>query len=174
MADDARTVNLTGVVALGLATDIATAVEAASGATPTEVAALTTLANWADGLSIDRLREVTALSQPGCARLVDRLVAAGSARRERDTADRRVTAVWITAAGRRTVEQARTARADVVRTWLAALPDADRETFAGVVEVLAGAHVTGPVEANRRCRLCDPTECAERDDCPVTAAIPPQ
>ena len=172
MADDARTVNLTGVVALGLATDIATAVEAASGATATEVAALTTLANWADGLSIDRLREVTALSQPGCARLVDRLVAAGSARRERDATDRRVTTVRITAAGRRAVTKARAARAGVVRTWLAALSDADRARFADLVEVLAGANVTGAVEANRRCRLCDPSDCAAVDDCPVTDAIP--
>ena len=170
--DDARTVNLTGAVALGLATDMTAAVEAATGLTATEVAALTTLANWADGQSIDRLREVTALSQPGCARLVDRLVAAGLARRDRDAADRRVTRVWLTAAGRRAVTRSRDARADAVRRWLAALPDADRRGFAASLEVLAGVGVDGPVAANRRCRLCDTTACGNGPDCPVTRAVP--
>lgn len=172
VGDDARSVNLTGAVALGIATDIAAAVEAVTGATATEIAALTTLSNWADGLSIDRLREVTALSQPGCARLVDRLVSAGFARRERDADDRRVTRVWITAAGRRKVAAASTARAAAVRAWLADLPAADRHRWDQLVEVVAGAHVTGPAEANRRCRLCDATACGRGDDCPVTRAVP--
>ena len=72
--EDSHLVNLLAMVALGVTTDVTAAVEATSGLSLKEVAALTTLANWADGRSIEVLRSVLEMSQPGCARLVDRLV----------------------------------------------------------------------------------------------------
>ena len=98
--EESHLVNLLAMVALAVTTDMTAAVEGASGLSLKEAAALTTLANWADGRSIDVLRSVLEMSQPGCARLVDRLVEEGLASRAGDPIDRRVVTVRVTAHGR--------------------------------------------------------------------------
>jgi MarR family transcriptional repressor of emrRAB len=171
---DPHLVNMTAAVALGVATEVTSAVEGATGLSLKEIAALTTLANWADGQSIDRLRAVLGMSQPGCARLVDRLVADRLARRGADGADRRVTTVYITARGRRVVATARTARATAVLRWLDGLPADAQHRLGPLLDELAGARVRAsdaPAElANTQCRLCDPEACGHPDGCPTTQA----
>ncbi len=175
-APSPRLVNLTGLVALGVATDVTESVEAASGLPEKELAALTSLANWADGRSIDVLRSVLAMSQPGCARLVDRLVEAGLAERARDPGNRRVMTVRVTSLGRRTVVQGRMARADAVMRWLDGLDSGQAATLETLLERLAVTGVTDVGDAaaviNRRCRLCDPEACGYPDGCAVTQAMP--
>jgi MarR family transcriptional repressor of emrRAB len=171
---DPHLVNMTAVVALGVATEIAGAVEVATGLSLKEIAALTTLANWADGQSIDRLRAVLGMSQPGCARLVDRLVDERLANRGADRADRRVTTVSITARGRRLVASARTARATAVLRWLDGLPPGAQRRLGPLLDELASARVRvseAPAAlANSQCRLCDPAACGYPDRCPTTQA----
>lgn len=171
---DAHLVNMTAAVALGVATEITSAVEMATGLSLKEVAALTTLANWADGDSIDRLRAVLGMSQPGCARLVDRLVTERFARRGAHRADRRVTTVHITAGGRRIVATARTARATAVQRWLDGLPADAQRRLGPILDELAGARVRASdapsALANTQCRLCDPTACGYPDRCATTQA----
>src|SRR6185437_8923835 len=146
---DPHLVNVTAVVALGIATEFTTAVELATGQSLKEIAALTTLANWADGQSIERLRAVLGMSQPGCARLVDRLVAEGLVRRGAHGDDRRVTTVRVTARGRRVVATARRARATAVQRWLDGLSSDDQRRLGPMLDRLAGARVRvddAPVE----------------------------
>ncbi len=176
MADcDPHLVNMTAAVALGVTTEITGAVEAATGLSIKEIAALTTLANWADGQSIDRLRGVLGMSQPGAARLVDRLVDERLANRGVDRADRRVTTVRITARGRRVVERARTARASAVQAWLDGLPAGAQERLGPLLDELAGARIRASEDpaalANSQCRLCDPAACGHPDRCATTQAL---
>ena len=175
MADcDPHLVNMTAVVALGVATEVTDAVEVATGLSLKEVAALTTLGNWADGQSIERLRAVLGMSQPGCARLVDRLVAERLARRGADGADRRVTTVHITAGGRRVVATAHAARATAVQRWLDGLPPDAQNRLGPLLDELAGARIRASdapaALANTQCRLCDTAACGYPDRCATTQA----
>lgn len=173
---DPHLVNTTAMFALGVSTHMAAAVEAATGLSEREVAALTTLSNWADGQSIEILRETLGMSQPGCARLVDRLTDAGLALRDRGVPDRRVVTVTVTSAGRAAVAAARTARAEAVRGWLAGLDGEEAAGLARVLDRLAAAQVPPARPAaravvNSLCRLCDPGACGFPDRCAVTRAL---
>lgn len=175
-APSPRLVNLAALVALGLCTDVADAVEAATQVSTKELAALTSLANWADGRSIDVLRSVLAMSQPGCARLVDRLATTGLAERARDARNRRVMTVRVTALGRETVRRGRVARAAAVEQWLGRLDVAQTASLEGILDRLAGTGVEEAADPaaviNRRCRLCDPGACGFPQRCAVTHSLP--
>jgi MarR family transcriptional regulator, negative regulator of the multidrug operon emrRAB len=174
VADEPHLVNTLGVVALGVTTDMTAEVEAATGCSLKEVAALTTLANWADGRSIEVLRTVLEMSQPGCARLVDRLVEGGLATRARDPRDRRVVTVRITARGRRVVTAAQTARAAAVQRWLTGLPAGEAATLTLLLDRLSSARVRDSADVeqtmNTQCRLCDPAACGFPDRCATSQA----
>ena len=172
--EDSHLVNLLAMVALGVTTDVTAAVEAASGLSLKEVAALTTLANWADGRSIEVLRSVLEMSQPGCARLVDRLVEEGLASRARDPHDRRVVRVRVTAQGRRLVTAAQEARAVATRRWLEGLPGSQAVTLTRLLDRMSAERVMDSADpaltANTQCRLCNPAACGFPDGCAPTRA----
>src|SRR5829696_6423994 len=91
----ARTANRLGAMALTLSDRIRAATEEATGMVGGPPAALVSLREWADGRSVEVLAEAMRVSHSRAVRIVDRLEAAGLARRESDPSDRRRVLVWL-------------------------------------------------------------------------------
>jgi len=98
------------------------------------------LATLADGrtLTTGRLAEVSLTKGPTVTRLLDRMVARGQVERLPDAADRRITRVRITLAGRRTVSAlialARAHEARVLAPFGEPQAEALKATLRGVIE----------------------------------------
>jgi DNA-binding MarR family transcriptional regulator len=108
-------------MALTLSDGIREATEAATGMAGGLPAALVSLAEWADGRSIDVLAEAMRVSHSRAVRVVDRLEAADLAHREPDPSDGRRALVWLAPAGRELAEAALDARARVLLAAVAEL-----------------------------------------------------
>src|SRR4051794_41319187 len=105
-----RVANRLGAVALTLSDAIREATEAATGMAGGIPAALVSLREWADGSSVEVLAEAMRVSHSRAVRVVDRLEAAGLARRAPDPADGRRALVRLEPAGRRLAQRALAAR----------------------------------------------------------------
>ncbi|MGH9095403.1 MAG: MarR family transcriptional regulator, partial [Acidimicrobiales bacterium] len=95
-----RTANLLGALSLAVSDRMATVVAGTSEHSETAASAISALAQFLHGPSVDRLSQVVGLSQSGGVRLVDRLQRDGLVER-RPGGDRRTAAVSLTARGRR-------------------------------------------------------------------------
>src|SRR3954451_13256754 len=93
--------NRLGAFALTLSDQVREATEAATGMAGGVPAALVSLQEWADGRPVDVLAGAMRVSHSRAVRVVDRLEAAGLARREPDPADGRRALVRLEPAGRR-------------------------------------------------------------------------
>jgi MarR family transcriptional regulator, negative regulator of the multidrug operon emrRAB len=164
-------VNRLGAVALTLSDRIRDATEAATGMAGGPPAALVSLREWADGSPVDVLAGAMRVSHSRAVRVVDRLEAAGLARREADPTDGRRALVWLEPAGRALAERALDARARVLRTAVAELDAADVRDLERVVGALLDATTVDMRAAMGTCRLCDAHACGHYDGtCPVTRA----
>jgi MarR family transcriptional regulator, negative regulator of the multidrug operon emrRAB len=158
LSRDARTANLLG--ALGL--EAASVVQAGRGAT---MSALVTIAAHPDR-TIEELREPLGLSQPGAARLVQRLVDAGWVER-RGPGGRGGLRLTATAAGHAVLDELFAARRAALLELLEPLSAAERDQLAAMLERLLAARTTGVTGAKRLCRLCERRTC---ERCPVARA----
>jgi DNA-binding MarR family transcriptional regulator len=164
-----REANLLAVLALelsgrmaGAATDAATM----GAEAPAAIAALSLF----PGCTIEELRRILALSQPGTVRLVDRLQAAGLVER-RAGRDGRSLSLVPTAAGAGAAAEILDARLAAAADVLAPLDADERHALVPLLERLVGG-LAGDHEAARRvCRLCDVDACGHPDRCPVTQAV---
>jgi DNA-binding MarR family transcriptional regulator len=165
-----RTGNLLGALALALADRTTDSVTGAAARSISGAAALSALLHFLDRPSVDLLRQVLGLTSSGTVRLVDGLEREGLVRRQRGD-DARVTAIALTAKGRREAERVSAARAEVLESALSGLAPADREQLDGLLgEVLVGM-IRGPGATRWMCRLCDTGACGrERGECPVANA----
>src|SRR5215212_2324950 len=120
-----RVANRLGALALTLSDSIRDATEEATGMAGGLPAALVSLSEWADGKSVDVLAETMRVTHSRAVRVVDRLEAAGLARRERDPSDGRRALVRLEPAGRELAERALEARLRVLTSALAGLEAAD-------------------------------------------------
>jgi MarR family transcriptional regulator, negative regulator of the multidrug operon emrRAB len=103
-------------------------------------------------------------------RLVDRLVAAGLARR-REGPDRRSVAVELTPAGHAAASEAVKVRAEALEEALAELDSGERAELARLHAKVLGTLTDGRATAGHICRLCDSHACGhEEGRCPVTQA----
>lgn len=164
--------NRLGAAALTLSDAVRDATEAATGMAGGIPAALISLREWADGASVEVLADTMRLSHSRAVRVVDRLEAAGLARREPDSSDGRRALVWLNPAGRELADRALAARSRALLSVVAALDAShqrglDRE-IASLLEVM-----TVDVHAARStCRLCDAHACGHYEGtCPVTRAV---
>jgi DNA-binding MarR family transcriptional regulator len=163
--------NRLGAVALTLSDGIRDATEAATGMAGGLPAALVSLHEWADGRSVDVLAEAMRVSHSRAVRVVDRLEAAGLARRQSDPADGRRALVWLEPAGRELAERALEARAGVLRSAVAELGAADVRDLERLVGKLLSATTDGVRAAKETCRLCDAHACGHYEGlCPVSRA----
>src|SRR5215210_8045827 len=110
------TANRLGAVALTLSDSIREATEAATGMAGGVPAALVSLREWADGSPVEVLAGAMRVSHSRAVRVVDRLEAAGLARREPDPSDGRRALVRLEPPGRDLAERALEARARVLRS----------------------------------------------------------
>ena len=165
--------NVLGALALVLA-DRMTGAVSAGGQSQTAAAALSALAQFLGGCTIDRLRRALGLTSSGTVRLVDRLEADGLVRRGPGD-DGRSTSLTLTAAGRRAARRITAARAAVLEDALGVLTAEDRRAFERLAaDVLAGVardKATHPDGSGWICRLCDLPACG-RDEgtCPAATA----
>ena len=176
MATLGRDGNVLGALSLVVADQLSDAVAAAADQSLTAAAALSALEHFADGCSVDRLRRILGLTSSGTVRLVDRLVAAGEARR-REGPDGRTTSIELTAAGRRAARRVTAARGGVLEDALGDLSPVERDDL----ERLAARVLDGVVrrklareagESTRWiCRLCDMDACGRAEGrCPAANA----
>lgn len=166
-----RTANLLGALALAVTDRLDLALRTATGRPGSDTAALVILSTELTGASQDALGQVLALSQPGVARLVDRLAAAGLLER-RPGRDGRTHALVLTPAGRETAAKALRARAETMRGLVDRLDAQDRARLGDVLARLLEMIAEDRSSAVRLCRLCDPDTCGHHDGrCPVTNAV---
>jgi MarR family transcriptional regulator, negative regulator of the multidrug operon emrRAB len=169
-ADAAREANLLGAVSLAVADRVRAAAERGAGQGGSAPAALISLAGYLDGSPIDSVRGPLGLTHSATVRVVDRLVAAGLARR-REGPDRRSVAVELTPAGYSAAEEAVRARAEALEDALAELDADERAQLARLHEKVLATLTEGRASAGRICRLCDSHACGhEEGRCPVTRA----
>jgi MarR family transcriptional repressor of emrRAB len=164
-----REANLLGVLALEVAGRVTAATsEAASlgAAAPAAIAAL----QLYPGCTIEELRRVIGLSQPGAVRLVDRLQSTGVVER-RAGRDGRTVALELTDDGAAAARRILEARLRAVDDVLAVLDDDGRRALEPLLERLVGSLAVDRAEARRVCRLCDVDACGHPERCPITQAV---
>jgi DNA-binding MarR family transcriptional regulator len=129
------------------------------------------LREWADGKSVDVLADAMRVSHSRAVRVVDRLEAAGLARREHDPADGRRALVWLEPSGRKLADRAIEARLKVLRSVVEELDIADVYDLERLAGLLLHVTTVDVRAARTTCRLCDAHVCGHYDGrCPVTQA----
>jgi hypothetical protein len=104
-------------------------------------------------------------------RVVDRLEAAGLARRESDPSDGRRALVWLKPGGRELAERALDARSHVLETVVAELDAGDVRVLDRLLAAVLDVTIVDTRAARGTCRLCDAHACGHVDGtCPVTRA----
>jgi MarR family transcriptional regulator, negative regulator of the multidrug operon emrRAB len=170
-AHTSRVANRLGALALTLSDAIRDATEAATGMAGGIPAALVSLREWADGMSVDVLADAMRVSHSRAVRVVDRLEAAGLARRESDPSDGRRALVRLEPAGRELAARALEARAHVLLDAVAQLDAADVRDLERVLGALLDAATVDARAPRAICRLCDGHVCGHHEGvCPVTRA----
>jgi MarR family transcriptional regulator, negative regulator of the multidrug operon emrRAB len=168
--DLARGANLLGSVALAVGDRVRAAVEQGAAQGGSAPAALVSLAGYLDGSPIGAVRGPLGLTHSATVRVVDRLVAAGLARR-REGSDRRSVAVELTPAGRSAAAEALRARREALEEALAGLDPGERAELARLHAKVLATLTDGRAAAGHICRLCDSHACGhEEGRCPVTQA----
>ncbi len=169
-AHEGRAANLLGSASLAISDRLRRGTEAGAGQGGSAPAALISLAGYLDGRPIDALRDPLGLTHSAAVRVVDRLVAAGLARR-RPGRDGRSVAVELTAEGREAAESALSARQAALDEILGPLSASERAELTRLHEKLLGGLTEGRESARNICRLCDLHACGHNQGiCPVTNA----
>jgi DNA-binding MarR family transcriptional regulator len=170
---DAGTANLLGAVALALTDRAAAAVAVAGGDTDlsqSAAAALTSLTQFLDRPTLDRLHAVLGVSPSGAVRIVDRLASNGLVVRGTG-ADRRTRSVRLTRKGRAAAERVARVRAAVLEDVIADLSVAERRTLHELLGRIAERIVDTKHGGAWICRLCDLAACRRTEGhCPVANA----
>jgi MarR family transcriptional repressor of emrRAB len=162
----ARTANLLGALSLEAARVQKEAALAAVGEAGAAAEALDTIAAYPDR-TIEQLRAGLGLSQPGAARLVDRLAKAGWVERA-GPGGRRGFELRITAEGVRVLDELFAARRAALSALLAPLSDSDAAQLTKLLEKLVAAPIGNRTDLERLCRLCERRTCRS---CPVACAL---
>jgi MarR family transcriptional regulator, negative regulator of the multidrug operon emrRAB len=166
-----RTANRLGALALTLSDRMREATEEATGLGGGIPAALVSLREWADGSSVDVLAGAMRVSHSRAVRVVDRLEAAGLARREPDPSDGRRALVWLEPAGRELAERALQARERVLLSAVAELERGDLGELERLLGKLLDATTVDVRAVSGTCRLCDAHACGHFEGtCPVSRA----
>jgi DNA-binding MarR family transcriptional regulator len=161
---DARTSNLLGAFGLEVAR-VLDAVNGPVGERGAAASALVTIGAY-PGRTIEQLRRPLALSQPGAARLVDRLARAGWVERE-GSRGRHGFELRLTSAGRAVRDELLARRRAALADLLAPLSGDERALLEGLLEKLLAGQAHERLDLERLCRLCERRVC---ERCPVAAA----
>jgi MarR family transcriptional regulator, negative regulator of the multidrug operon emrRAB len=158
----ARTINLLGALAMGLAQEVETAAARRSKRGGLAPAGLCVIGHY-PRLSIDDLRRVLGLSHPGAVRLVDRLTWDGLVKR-RPAADGRAVALVLTRKGERQVDTILAERRRSLAFAVEGLTARERARLDTLLEKLLRALPRDLHHALSICRYCEVAVC---ERCPV-------
>jgi DNA-binding MarR family transcriptional regulator len=165
--------NVVGALALVMADEMGRAVLAATGeerGSVADAAALSALAQFLDGGSVDRVHRVLGLTPSGAVRLVDRLERAGLVVRGPGE-DTRTRAVRLTTEGRRRAQAVRAARAAYLTGIVDGLDDDEVDLLRNLLARVATQVVEAKEGGPWTCRLCDLAACGrDRGECPTANA----
>lgn len=164
--EELRDLNVIGAFALALADDFKDAMEDLAEGNESACAALIVIGQES-GLSVDRLSKILKLSQPGTVRLIDRLAEGKLVERKTGT-DRRSVALRLTEAGKRQVKSLLVGRQHALVQALRGLDEWERSTLTAIASKVLRGLEHGPIECDRRCRLCDDHACPD-ETCPMMA-----
>ena len=170
-AADARgaLANVLGALALVVTDELGRSVTADVGSV-TDAAALSALAQFLDGATVDRVHQVLGLTPSGAVRLVDRLEAADLVTRSPGP-DGRSRAVRLTEAGRQRALAVGGARSAYLSGLVGALDPADVDVLRGLLAKVMAAVVGAKDGGAWTCRLCDLTACRRaQGECPALNA----
>lgn len=160
-----RVTNLLGVLALGVADQIAEATTAIAGQGGGAPAALVQIAGH-PGVTIEQLRHRLGLSHSTVVRLLDRLAARGLILRSRGQADARTAHLTLTARGRTAAAAVLEARNAVLAPFVGRLSRSRLSDLESLLdEMLREAPLTSE-HGSQLCRLCRLDACPA-DRCPV-------
>jgi len=136
----------------------------------TDAAALSALAQFLDGGTVDRIHEVLGLTPSGAVRLVDRLEAAGLVTRAPGP-DRRSRAIRLPAMGRDRALAVGGARSAYLARLTAGLSPDEVTTLRDLIGRVMGNVVAAKDAGAWTCRLCDLTACRRAEgECPALNA----
>ncbi|GAA1960248.1 MarR family winged helix-turn-helix transcriptional regulator [Amycolatopsis minnesotensis] len=162
-----RTANLLGATALAVADLTLGEATKATGLSASGASALVVLAGSPE-VSVTELGKRVGLTQSAAARMVDSLESAGLAKRHAGRG--RAVAVRLTAGGREAARSALTARGTPLAGLLDGLDAEQRDTLAGLLEILLSGAYDRVRDAELLCRLCDRASCTADAVCPVGQA----
>jgi MarR family transcriptional repressor of emrRAB len=162
--EQARALNLLGAMALSVMDGLNAAVQANAGYGGETAAALVTL-GVEPGLSVNDLRQILALSQPGTVRLIDRLEAQDLVER-RPGVDGRTLALFLTDAGAERRRAILAERRKTLQTAVNSLSPDEQIQLTRLLEKMLVAMTTSELRAFAICRLCEEEVCPG-DRCPV-------
>ena len=165
----ARSANLLGALALEAIGAQERAIGEVLGVGGAAAGALVTIHKY-PGRTVEELRAPLGLSQPGAARLVERLVGSGWVERA-GPGGRRGLQLSLTPAGERAFDRLLLARRAALEELLAPLSEPERDQFAGLLERLLGARTATHADTVRLCRVCERRACLR---CPVARAAKEQ
>jgi len=162
---NARTANLLGALTLEATHLQQQAGEEVVGIGGAAAAALVTI-QARPGWTIEQMRGGLGLTQPGAARLVERLTREGLVERF-GPGGRRGYELRLTAKGDTVLEQLLLGRRAALTDLLAPLSDPDQARLGELLELLLAGRIGDRGDLERVCRLCERRCCAQ---CPVSDA----
>ncbi len=165
-----RTANLVGALALAVSDRMVAAVAGTSEHSETAASAISALAQFLHGASVNDLSRVVGLSQSGSVRLVDRLQTEGLVERGAGS-DGRSAVVSLTARGRRRARHLGDARLSLLGEVVAPLTGDEQDLLADLVGRMLVGLMREPGATRWTCRLCNLTACGRPEGhCPLEQA----
>jgi DNA-binding MarR family transcriptional regulator len=162
--------NLLGALALALSDRLEGATTEAAGLAENDAVALSALHHFLESPRVDLLARVLGLTSSGTVRLVDRLEAAGLARRSAAD-DARATSIALTASGRSRARAVARARMELFEEALRPLTTSERNQLAELAGKILAGLIRPPGATRWTCRLCDLVACGRAEGhCPVYEA----
>src|SRR5471030_3169510 len=149
---DKRLPNLLGALGVAVQDVLQDGLASPGMSTPTELAALVTVANHPEQ-PIDALHRTLRLTHSGAVRVVDRLEASGLLTRARAGYGRTL-ALTVTQAGRAAVARIRKERLALLTDVVGTLTEQEQRGLVTLVERLLAELTTDRASARRICRLC--------------------
>ena len=160
-----RLTNLMGALALAASDRVAAGASEALSHGGAHPAILVHLDAY-PGVSIEELRRVLRISQPGAVQAVNRLQAAGLIER-RAGKDARTRALHLTRAGRKAARGVLDERAHSVSDLLDSLDADERAQLLPLLEKLVAGLADDRPSALTVCRMCDRDACCASAACPL-------
>jgi len=161
--------NVLGALALVVTDELGRAVTDDLGSV-TDAAALSSLAQFLDGATLDRVHQVLGVTPSGAVRLVDRLESAGLVTRAAGP-DGRSRAVLLSDSGRDRARAVGDARSAYLTGLVATLEPDEVDALRGLLAKVMARVVAAKDGGAWTCRLCDLTACRRpQGECPAMNA----